>query len=230
MRIPATRGTCARCGYRANRAGLRKHLAECAEPVPWAGGRAGRPAVVPGLVVEVVGRPKAYWLFLGVACDAKLSDVDALLRATWLECCDHLSEFVMGSTRYASEPSPTFSFGPRTQSMHIQIGKVLRPGAFIEHRYDFGSTTILDLSAVGPMPIATASKSVTLLANNEAPGFRCNECDRPAVSLCLECEADGEGFLCATCAERHGCGEEGLRPIVNSPRMGICGYSGPGAP
>ena len=232
MRIPATRGECGRCGYRATRAAVRKHLSVCTQPIPEAK-RAARRRLpdVPGLLFEVVGRPKAYWLFLAVAHDAKLSDVDALLRTTWLECCDHLSEFAIGSTRYTSqpEPPPIFSSGPRAQSMHIQVGKVRLATAF-EHRYDFGSTTVSDLSLVGPLPVAVPGKSVVVLAYNETPGFTCAACEAPAVSLCLECDGPGgEGFLCAACAESHDCDEYQRRPIVNSPRMGICGYDGPGA-
>jgi hypothetical protein len=188
---------------------------------------------VPGLLFEVVGRPKAYWLFLAVAHDAKLSDVDALLRATWLECCEHLSEFAIGATRYSSqpEPPPIFSSRPRSQSMHIEVGKVrLATGTAFEHRYDFGSTTVSDLSLVGPLPVAVPTKSVVVLAYNEAPGFACAACEAPAVSVCLECDGPGgEGFLCQACAESHDCDEYQRRPIVNSPRMGICGYDGPGA-
>jgi len=180
--------------------------------------------------IEVVGRPKAYWLFLGMAHDAKLSDLDAWLRAIWFECCDHLSEFVIGPTRYSSVPSPTFSLKARAQSMHVGVGKVLRPGVAFQHHYDFGSATILDLSLVGPLIVPVASQAIVLQASNDAPEILCSQCAEPAVKLCAECDADeGVAFLCNACAAQHECGEEMLRPVVNSPRMGVCGYSGPGA-
>jgi hypothetical protein len=189
-----------------------------------------RPAVVPGLLIEVVGRPKAYWLFLGVAHDAKLSDLDAWLRAIWLECCDHLSEFVIGPTRYSSDPSPTFSLRARSQSTHIGVGKVLRPGVAFQHHYDFGSTTVVDISVVSELIVPVASQAIALLAHNEAPDIPCSQCPEPAVSLCPECDANGEAcFLCESCSSRHPCGDEVLRPVVNSPRVGVCGYNGPGA-
>ena len=34
-------------------------------------------------------------------------------------------------------------------------------------------------------------------------------------------------FLCEVHTEKHDCGEEALLPVVNSPRMGMCGYTGP---
>jgi hypothetical protein len=35
-----------------------------------------------------------------------------------------------------------------------------------------------------------------------------------------------EGWLCDECAVGHECGEEMLLPVVNSPRVGVCGYVG----
>jgi hypothetical protein len=151
MRIPTTRGTCERCGTSGTRAVLRKDLAACSAPMPEVSRRGRRRlAAAPGLLIEVVGRPKAYWLFLGMAHDAKLSDLNAWLRAIWLECCDHLSEFVIGPTRYSWVPSPTFSLKARAQSMYVGVCRVRRPGVAFQHHDDFGSTTILDLSLVGP--------------------------------------------------------------------------------
>ena len=231
MRMTTTRGTCKRCGTSGTRGVLRRHLAECSAPMPEDSRRGRRrPAAAPGLLIEVVGRPKAYWLFLGVAHDAKLSDLDEWLRAIWLECCDHLSEFVIGPTRYSSDPSPTFSLRARSQSTHIGVGNVLRPGVAFEHHYDFGSTTIVDLSVVGELIVPLASQAIVLLANNEAPDIPCSQCHEPAVWLCPECEVDGEACcLCRNCSSRHPCGEDVLRSVVNSPRMGVCGYNGPGA-
>jgi len=115
----------------------------------------------------------------------------------------------------------------RTLKLCARNRNVFRPGALVEHHYDFGSTTILDLSLAGPLPIALSSRSVVLLANNEAPKFACEQCGQPATCVCVEC--DNPVFLCRACLRRH---VRGHTPhgVVNSPRMGICGYEGPGAP
>jgi len=34
------------------------------------------------------------------------------------------------------------------------------------------------------------------------------------------------GWLCDECAPKHKCGEDMLLPVVNSPRVGKCGYTG----
>ena len=59
------------------------------------------------------------------------------------------------------------------------------------------------------------------------------ECDAAATSLCMECVYDDQsGMLCGAHAEnhRHDDDEEELMPVVNSPRMGVCGYTGPATP
>jgi hypothetical protein len=83
------------------------------------------------------------------------------------------------------------------------------------------------LSLVGPLPMALPSRTVALLANNDAPQFACGQCGSPAASVCVEC--DGPAFLCAACSRRHARGHM-PHTLVNSPRTGVCGYEGPGAP
>ena len=42
----------------------------------------------------------------------------------------------------------------------------------------------------------------------------------------LNCIEEGAGLLCSHCAKKHECGEDVQLPVVNSPRMGMCGYTG----
>ena len=46
-------------------------------------------------------------------------------------------------------------------------------------------------------------------------------------SQCAQCIYEGGGWLCEACAKSHECGEEMLLPVVNSPRVGTWGYTGP---
>lgn len=41
------------------------------------------------------------------------------------------------------------------------------------------------------------------------------------------CLYEENGLLCERCAEKHHCGDEMWLPVVNSPRTGMCGYTGP---
>jgi hypothetical protein len=44
------------------------------------------------LVVEARYSPE-YWMHLQAPANCTFGDLDSLLRAVWLECCDHLSAF-----------------------------------------------------------------------------------------------------------------------------------------
>lgn len=41
-----------------------------------------------------------------------------------------------------------------------------------------------------------------------------------------QCIYEGKGWLCDKCGRIHECGEDMLLPVVNSPRVGMCGYTG----
>jgi hypothetical protein len=47
-----------------------------------------------------------------------------------------------------------------------------------------------------------------------------------ATAVCAQCLYESKGFCCGAHAPDHDCGEDMLLPVVNSPRMGVCGYSG----
>lgn len=199
-------GVCALCGARAGKAAMARHVRTClGEKLDGVRSRA--------LIVRVqpAGAPM-FWLDIAAGPTAKLKDLDALLRRVWLECCGHLSEFYRG---------------PRDKvPMNRTIDEVLgTPGTRLGYVYDFGSSTELVVSHAGVVG-AAAVKKVLVVARNEAPLWSCEVCGQAATTLCAEC-SDGEGgFYCATHASEHRCGEEMLRPVANSPRMGVCGYSG----
>jgi Zn finger protein HypA/HybF involved in hydrogenase expression len=67
---------------------------------------------------------------------------------------------------------------------------------------------------------------VEILARNETPQIKCDQCEKPATTICTECLYDGGGWLCDDCASTHGCDEDMFLPLVNSPRAGVCGYTG----
>jgi hypothetical protein len=74
---------------------------------------------------------------------------------------------------------------------------------------------------------------IYLMARNNLPNFHCQECVQPASWLCIEClyEDDNTGFLCDEHVKVHLHHEiSEPMPVVNSPRMGMCGYDGPATP
>ena len=116
--------------------------------------------------------------------------------------------------------------GSGEKGMDIPLKKVLMPGVEFLHEYDFGTTTQLDMKCVSERQ-GKVKDMVEILARNDMPEILCDECGKPAKEICTECIWEGKGLLCESCAEEHECDEELLLPVVNSPRMGECGYTGP---
>lgn len=167
-----------------------------------------------------------YWLFVDVnASCCKLADVDSLLRRTWLECCGHLSHFIIGDKEYESSPDPEF----RSKSMRVVLDRILGAGMTFGYEYDYGSTTELVLKVVAVRPgKLKRGPPLMLVARNDPVSFECTSCKKAvATDVCSVCFWEGpEATFCASCLKRHKCGEDMALPIVNSPRTGVCGYAG----
>jgi hypothetical protein len=163
-----------------------------------------------------------FWLDLEVRGSASLKDIDAYLRAIWLECCGHLSRFSAGE-RWGRE------IGKQRR-----VDAVFQGDTIVTHIYDFGTsseTRIKAMSSREGVPIT--GRPMALMARNLMPAAVCGECDQPATHMCMEClmEERGSGMLCDKHAAAHPHDDYG-EPIelVNSPRLGMCGYTGPADP
>ena len=201
-------GICEVCGTRTGKAAMAAHLRKCLQ-------HSDEGAAVDGLLIRVqaLGAPM-YWLDCAARCDAKLKQLDRLLRRTWLECCGHLSAFTMG--------------GRSRIGMSVLIEKALMSaGNRIAYEYDFGSTTALVISSTERVG-AVFDTPVRVVARNEPLVWACDVCGEPATAICTQCVYDERGFCCAKHAAKHSCGDDMLLPVVNSPRMGVCGYTGEG--
>ncbi len=116
-------------------------------------------------------------------------------------------------------------FGPPPRSMAVPLEKVLSVGQTFIHEYDFGTTTTLRLKVVGEREGPQPQRGVRVLARNYAPTFTCIECGQPARWVNVW-SSEYETY-CDQHARKHKDWEGGFLPIVNSPRMGECGYTGP---
>lgn len=112
-------------------------------------------------------------------------------------------------------------WGPRPQSLNKKLNTVLKAKDTFKYEYDFGSTTHLDGKIVGERR-GWLNDKVRVLARNNPYRFECDACGKEATDICIECE----NFVCEACLENHECGEEMTLPVVNSPRMGVCGFTG----
>lgn len=219
-----TRGDCVYCGREMTRGGLAKHLKTCSqreEAISAANQKRGPTETIYHLQVQDAWQGD-FWLQLEMVGSATLQDLDDYLRAIWLECCGHLSQFSVGG--WSGEEIP----------MKTKVNQVFQPGVTLTHIYDFGSSSetlvkVVDLR----QGKATTSHPLALMARNQLPESSCIECQQPAGWLCLECidDYDQGGTLCDKHAKTHPHDEYGEPiPLVNSPRMGICGYDGPAKP
>lgn len=210
-------GECYLCGKRFGKGAMTRHLDKCSQPEALAAPGGHETTPVLHLVVE--GRwAKPYWMHLAVPATAPLSKLDKFLRQVWLECCGHMSAFEIDGVRYAVSPMED------ERGMKVPLSRVVDVGTKFLYEYDFGSTTTLSLKVAGLWDRTTAKNDVELLARNDPPQINCDQCGtQPATLICTGCEGI---WLCAPCSQAHDCGEEYLLPVVNSPRTGVCAYSG----
>ncbi len=169
---------------------------------------------------------KDYFLHLEVHKNASLEDLDTFLRGIWLECCGHLSAFTIDGVDYDTAPDSAFV---RSRNMSVTFSRVVEVGSRFEYEYDFGSTTHLNCRVLDERRGIDPVSRVSILARNEAPVLPCVECGKTSAWICSACVSEGKACYCDPCMEKHEtqeCGDEYRLPVVNSPRLGVCGYTG----
>lgn len=208
-------GVCSYCKETFSGSGMSRHLQSCAKRKSAHAGESG------GNVFLIKAGACPFWVYFEVIASSKLRDIDIFLRNLWLECCGHMSAFTIDSIRYYSS---AIFLEDDEKDMNVPLADVISPEVDFFHEYDFGTTTELDLKCISER--RGRVKGIKVLARNNMPEIVCYKCGKPAKKVCSQCIWEGEGFLCGTCARKHECGEEMLLPVVNSPRMGMCGYTG----
>ena len=105
---------------------------------------------------------KDYWLELEMAGSATLDKLDKYLRAIWLECCGHLSQFTIGG------------WGGTDIGKTRKADAIFEEGLTLRHLYDFGTTSETDIRVLGARTGKMISKHpITLLARNIQPEAIC---------------------------------------------------------
>lgn len=221
-------GKCFLCGETFAKNAIGRHLQKC---IPAQEAAKGKPVRLFHLQVEGYYSPQ-YWMYLEIPATATLADLDDFLRAIWLECCGHLSAFTIGNARYELDTGMVDAmwkdiFGPSApaRTMNVRLENALSVGQTFIHEYDFGTPTTLKLKVVGEREGPRPRGGVRVLARNYAPVFACVECGQPARWVDV---FSGEyETYCDEHAQEHEDWEDGFLPLVNSPRAGVCGYTGP---
>ncbi len=233
-RRPQSKGKCTYCGAAYARSGMSKHLLACKH----------RQAANQQADQQKLTKPKKwfhlliscdyasdYWLHLELNAAKTLRDLDQFLRDIWLECCGHLSAFRIQGKTYSV--SPMGGYGER--SMVIALDKILKRDMVFHHEYDFGTTTELVLKVLDERDGAATGKKhwLTIMARNDAPQITCQHCNKkPATQVCTFCIwSEDSAWVCDECKYLHPCylreqDDYMFLPVVNSPRVGMCGYTG----
>jgi hypothetical protein len=214
-------GVCQLCKGKFTKKTMTSHLQKCLtvhDPAK------GKEVKLLHLLVEGGG---PYWLHVELPGTRTFADLDEFLRRTWLECCGHLSAFRLDDgalKRLGINPEWDFPDPmPGEQVMDFEIAEVLEPKLAFGYDYDMGSTTSLSLKVAG-MRVGkwSGKKRVRLLARNLPPEWVCDECGKRACWV----DSENEKLLCSACSDKEVDDEVGFLPVVNSPRMGVCGYAG----
>ena len=156
------------------------------------------------------------FLHLLVRGNLTMKSIDRYLRKIWLDCCGHLSNFGHKNYRISTKE---------------RVEDVFQPRVKIFHDYDYGTTTRVFLRARKHYSL-NLSEDIILLSRNEPLKLMCVTCRRkPAINICSVCLWDDYAFFCEKCSANHSeiCADfedYAEMPVVNSPRMGECGYSG----
>ena len=195
------KGTCYFCGAATTKGYMAQHLAK-----HYADGE-GQPCCL----LKIEDESKNYWLFVDVPVTSALSVLDTFLRNVWLECCGHMSAFM------------PVGFYDGEFAMSKKIG-YFEPGTVLQYDYDFGSTTTLYITFVREIYRPKQRSAVRVLARNEPYEFSCCRCGKPAAWI--DVETWPNEFYCEKCIAENHLEEDILLPVVNSPRMGVCAYTG----
>lgn len=234
MSGPQTRGSCVFCGRELAKGGLSRHLPTCPkrqEAQATADATKRQRQTLYHLQAQDAWGA-GYFLHLEMRGKATLKDLDEYLRAIWLECCGHLSSFKIAGVRY-DNTAGLWGEGEGPLMGAVKVHSIFQPGLELSYEYDFGTTSELTIKVIA----AREGKPLTehpifLMARNKFEPPSCMVCGAPATNLCTQCLYDHADRSCGLCdehAEEHE-HEEMVMALVNSPRVGMCGYSGPAEP
>lgn len=172
-------------------------------------------------IISVVYKySKEYCLYIAIDKDIELKALDQFLRDVWLECCGHLSEFIIDEEHYDSSPDEDSFFD--VQTMDIKIGEVLDVGDKFKHNYDFGSTTELILEVLDGYEVGEGYSQIEILVRNKDVRHKCSSCNSEAEYF----DYEENEFFCHECVDVDIIDELEELTYSNSPRDGVCGYYG----
>ena len=179
-------------------------------------------------------RDPDFWLHIDIGAGLTLETLDSFLRQTWMECCyNHLSRFTINDKHYER----TVSHHRRERSMNVRLGDVLGSDDTTTIRqfwyeFDFGSTSRVKITIVSAR--YSQWPGIRLLSHNTLSFYKCDICGSTATTVRHQEDNNyrdqGRELLCDTAKHPPAFPSAQEWAIPNSPRWGICGYSGDPSP
>ncbi len=217
------KGKCFFCREIFGKNALKGHIEKCEKRNEYIEKSEGKSTKNREEIYTVQMKAGAYFMLIEISGNKKVKDLDDFIRGIWVECCGHLSAFHIDDAEYISSP-----YEREDKSMDVKIADVLDAGTKFSYEYDFGTTTEIDLEIISVRE-GNINNGLLILARNLPPEIKCSVCGKDATdvcSMCIEEEGPENAFFCKKHGKEHECGEDMLLPVTNSPRMGMCGYTG----
>lgn len=150
-----------------------------------------------------------YCIYLSIDGTLGLVHIDQFIKDVWVECCGHLSAFVIKKKFY------------QDNEMNIRLNEILSIGEKFQYEYDFGSTTYLELEVVDIIDVSKDFTQIEIIARNNEVINQCEACGAEAKYFHYE----EDKWLCKNCIDE---GNDMISEFnyCNSPRDGVCGYEG----
>ena len=162
-----------------------------------------------------------YCLYIAIDTDLNLNNLDSFLRNIWLECCGHLSTFIIDGINYDSSQEEEFESFSQHKTMDLKLRQVITVGDKFTYDYDFGSTTSLKLEVIEEYFTGENYSQIEILARNEEIHNLCSNCNKPAEFF----DYEEEKFFCYNCIDEDA-DMVYVPEYTNSPRDGVCAYEG----
>ena len=171
---------------------------------------------------------RSYYLHLLAVPDLQLSELDRVIRETWMEpCCanGHDSRFMKADVQITSSERVYQHQEPMAGASLRYLWA--RPGGFATYLYDLDMPVTCRIDDFGAYRVELEPEPVRLVARNQPAEEVCGGCRAAATRthsyssrLNLATKTD---YCCEACSLGH---KSWWKPLVNSPRTGACEFRG----
>ncbi len=154
---------------------------------------------------------KYYSMFAIFGLNCTFKHIDKFLKNKWCECCNHMS--ILNVCCLTND-----KFNCDSIKFNILISKYENADHF-NYEYDMGTTTKITFKIIKKLDGIETNNNVELVYQNEVHKLKC-KCKKEALFIYED------ALVCKECSLLIDEDEEIFTPIVNSPRIGLCGYVG----